>query len=186
VSNNTAASHAGGVAAYRFVGLTNTTVSGNVAQQDAVYADALGIYSSTISANVGAGIYASGGVGFGSAATVIGSIIQGNTGNNFAGEAHATGSNNIIGPDPSGGSGNYPPGSVDCDAKLGPLADNGGPTRTMALLAGSCAIDAGPARASVPSDQRGAKFARRVGSATAIGAYEAQSNDRIFYDGFGT
>ncbi len=50
------------------------------------------------------------------------------------------------------------------DAKLGPLADNGGPTRTRALLPGSPAIDAGsPALpdgkhgACAPADQRGVK-----------------------------
>jgi len=65
--------------------------------------------------------------------------------------------------------------------------DNGGPTQTQALLAGSCALDAGPAAAPAlfPSDQRGARFARKVGAAVDIGAFEVQANDRIFYDGFG-
>lgn len=56
------------------------------------------------------------------------------------------------------------------DPKLGPLADNGGPTLTMALLAGSPAIDAGD-NTSVPlTDQRG--VARDFGAVTDIGAYE--------------
>lgn len=185
VSNNSVGNSGGGVAAHGYIGLTNSTVAGNSASQSAVGADAIGIYSSTISANIGAGMYATGGVSFLSAATIVGSIIQGNTGNNLTGEVHAAGSNNIIGPDPSGGSIDYPPGSIDCDAKLGLLADNGGPTRTIALQDGSCAIDAGPLGASVPSDQRGTRFARKVGAATDIGAFEFQSNDRIFFDGFG-
>jgi len=164
VSNNSVGNSGGGVAAHGYIGLTNSTVAGNSASQSAVGADAIGIYSSTISANIGAGMYATGGVSFLSAATIVGSIIQGNTGNNLTGEVHAAGSNNIIGPDPSGGSIDYPPGSVDCDAKLGLLADNGGPTRTIALQDGSCAIDAGPLGASVPSDQRGTRFARKVGA----------------------
>jgi predicted outer membrane repeat protein len=54
------------------------------------------------------------------------------------------------------------------DPKLGPLANNGGPTRTMALLAGSPARNAG---AGCPAtDQRG--VARPQGSACDIGAYE--------------
>jgi CSLREA domain-containing protein len=51
------------------------------------------------------------------------------------------------------------------DPLLGPLADNGGPTETHALLAGSPAIDAGPPDAP-PTDQRGAP------RNPDIGAYE--------------
>jgi len=53
---------------------------------------------------------------------------------------------------------------------LGPLADNGGPTLTMALLAGSPAIDAGDSAAAPPTDQRGVP--RPFGAAADIGAYE--------------
>jgi hypothetical protein len=56
------------------------------------------------------------------------------------------------------------------EARLGPLQDNGGPTWTMALLAGSPAIDAGVAVAGVTTDQRG--VARPQGAAYDIGAYE--------------
>jgi hypothetical protein len=56
------------------------------------------------------------------------------------------------------------------DPKLGPLADNGGPTPTMALLPGSPAIDAGDNGAAPPTDQRG--FPRPAGLAADIGAYE--------------
>lgn len=56
------------------------------------------------------------------------------------------------------------------DPKLGPLADNGGSTLTMALLPGSPAIDAGESESAPFSDQRG--FPRPVGRAADIGAYE--------------
>jgi hypothetical protein len=65
------------------------------------------------------------------------------------------------------------------DPKLGALANNGGPTLTDALLAGSPAIDAGnpagctdPRGATLTTDQRG--FPRTVGADTVcdIGAYE--------------
>ena len=44
---------------------------------------------------------------------------------------------------------------VVADAGLGPLADNGGPTLTHALLAGSPAIDAGDNAVCPATDQRG-------------------------------
>ncbi|MGE0066892.1 MAG: choice-of-anchor Q domain-containing protein, partial [Solirubrobacterales bacterium] len=53
---------------------------------------------------------------------------------------------------------------------LGALADNGGPTNTMALSAGSPAIDAGTNTGCPATDQRG--VARPQGSACDIGAYE--------------
>jgi uncharacterized repeat protein (TIGR01451 family) len=68
---------------------------------------------------------------------------------------------------------------------LGPLASNGGPTRTHALLSGSPALDAGSntlsTAAGLTTDQRGAGFTRQADSADAdatatvdIGAFEAQ------------
>jgi hypothetical protein len=65
---------------------------------------------------------------------------------------------------------------VPIDPKLGPLANNGGPTMTHALLAGSPAIDAGnPAVVAgvgtVPLyDQRGAPFGRVVNGDAIPGA----------------
>lgn len=67
---------------------------------------------------------------------------------------------------------------VGLDPMLGPLASNGGPTRTHALLSGSPAIDAGDPIAmagvgGVPLyDQRGAPFGRVFGAVIDIGAYE--------------
>ncbi len=55
---------------------------------------------------------------------------------------------------------------------LGPLANNGGPTQTMALLAGSPAIDAGANPLALAFDQRGAGFPRVIGAQTDIGAFE--------------
>ena len=56
------------------------------------------------------------------------------------------------------------------DPKLGPLANNRGPTLTMALLAGSPAIDAGDSTSAPPTDQRGVP--RPFGASADIGAYE--------------
>ena len=61
-------------------------------------------------------------------------------------------------------------GCITGDPKLGPLADNGGLTRTRALLTGSSAIDAGKAAGAPSTDQRG--VSRPQGSGYDIGAYE--------------
>jgi Ca2+-binding RTX toxin-like protein len=52
------------------------------------------------------------------------------------------------------------------------LKDNGGPTRTLALLPNSIAIDSGANPGSLAYDQRGAPFPRVVGGAPDIGAFE--------------
>jgi hypothetical protein len=56
------------------------------------------------------------------------------------------------------------------DPNIGPVADNGGPTLTMALLPGSPAIDAGNPSLAPGTDQRG--FPRPAGLAPDIGAFE--------------
>lgn len=67
------------------------------------------------------------------------------------------------------------------DPMLGPLADNGGPTKTHALLESSVALDAGnpsdvPEASGVPeADGRGLPFVRVAGDAIDVGAYERQS-----------
>ncbi len=61
---------------------------------------------------------------------------------------------------------------INTDPLLGPLADNGGPTLTQALLPGSPAIDAGVAVPGVTTDQRGVP--RPQGIAPDIGAFESR------------
>ncbi len=56
------------------------------------------------------------------------------------------------------------------DPRLGALADNGGPTKSLALLPGSPAIDAAGAEGCPAHDQRGT--ARPVGAGCDIGAFE--------------
>jgi hypothetical protein len=61
--------------------------------------------------------------------------------------------------------------------QIGGLANNGGPTQTIALLAGSPAINAGqnvPPSQIGSFDQRGQGFARVSGGAIDIGAFEFQ------------
>jgi hypothetical protein len=70
----------------------------------------------------------------------------------------------------------YAPGPRDLpigvNLNLLPLANNGGPTQTIALGQGSSALDHGDPNTGLATDQRG--YARVYGPAPDIGAYEAQ------------
>jgi PKD repeat protein len=61
---------------------------------------------------------------------------------------------------------------LNVDPQLGPLANNGGPTLTHALLPTSPAINAGDNADAPEFDQRGAPFRRVVGGTIDIGAFE--------------
>ncbi|HLQ46565.1 MAG TPA: choice-of-anchor Q domain-containing protein, partial [Planctomycetaceae bacterium] len=103
-------------------------------------------------------------------------------------DTSANSSNNLIGTVGNGGLSNGVNGNLVGVANpgLGPLASNGGPTQTHALLFGSPAIEAGDNTFSdavtLTTDQRGAGFIRKADSADAnttqtvdIGAFEAQA-----------
>lgn len=109
-------------------------------------------------------------------------VIDGVGGGNLIGDA-SCGTDTLIGAAP-----------VDAASlALAALADNGGPTRTHALLAGSVAIDTGDpavctAEPVADLDQRGQPRPQDGdgdGSAVCdVGAYEAADADRLFADGF--
>ena len=68
------------------------------------------------------------------------------------------------------------------DPVIGPLADNGGPTWTHALLAGSPAMNSGNnTLVDSPDDQRGAGFPRLYGNVD-IGAYEVSDPFTVHSD----
>ncbi|MFI5378941.1 MAG: choice-of-anchor Q domain-containing protein, partial [Tepidisphaerales bacterium] len=167
----------------------NSTLSGNRANDGGgIYsAGSLIVTDSTISGNtdatmVGSSGYAGAGLFFaaGGGATVSGTIIAGNTDavgvpDDVAGGSVA-GSYDLIGVDSTGsfsnGVNHNIVGVTPAQLHLAPLADNGGPTQTMALLAGSPAIGAssifnGPDTLPVALDQRGVL---RPASAPDIGA----------------
>lgn len=87
--------------------------------------------------------------------------------------------NGCIGPIVDGGGNLDWPDStcpgLAADPVLGALADNGGPTETMALGPGSAAIDAAVSATCPATDQRG--VARPFGAGCDIGAYEADMLD---------
>ena len=72
---------------------------------------------------------------------------------------------------------------VNTDPLLGPLADNGGPTFTQALLPGSPAIDAGAPVSGVSTDQRGVP--RPQVTAPDIGAFESRGFTLTVVNGSG-
>jgi CSLREA domain-containing protein len=117
-----------------------------------------------------------GGVFTSSSVTVVGTLIADNTG--FAPDCYGTLTSlghNLIG---STGGCTFSPVAGDVigsDPKLAPLANNGGPTSTHALQAGSAALDAGgdaTCGTSLTADQRGVK--RPIGVTCDIGAFEAE------------
>ena len=87
------------------------------------------------------------------------------------------GSNNLI----MGANVALPLGTIVADPLLAPLADNGGPTQTHALLTFSPALEKGSNIHDFPYDQRGRK--RKAGAAPDIGAFE-DGPDSIFANGF--
>lgn len=120
---------------------------------------------------------------------LAGAIIAGNAGPDvgilFAGNSFQSLGFNLVGAGNAIAAFNQPSDQIGVlDLKLGPLADNGGPTKTHALLSGSPAIDAGDPAAvagvgTVPEvDQRGVPFTRVIdgdgagGLRIDIGAYE--------------
>ncbi len=148
--------------------LVSTTVAGNIA---------IGSFAPSSS---GGGIHR-GGLG---AVTVRNSLIAHNwafVGRNCGGTVIADGGNNIQFPDLPVLSG-CPAGFEVADPRLGLLSSNGGPTQTMALGAGSAAIDQVPTSGCTDaalifqtSDQRGPGFARPSGPACDIGSFESQA-----------
>lgn len=117
--------------------------------------------------NIPPGI-AAGGIGF-SGTFTANSIFAFNTPSNCSGVMTDGGHN--LSSDASiafAGSGSR----TNINPMLGPLANNGGTTLTMALLPGSPAIDAGFATGAPATDQRG--VARPQGPGVDIGAFEYQ------------
>ena len=203
VSNNTAQTDAGilfdegGITAT----INNSTISANAALYGSggVYigsGSSLTVNQSTISANSSAGSYTGtdgGGIQLGdntSVVTLSGSIVSGNS-SGVAGAADfglysslasdtasITATNSLIGEVDSRITVNGTNNVSSTNPMLGALANNGGPTKTMALLTGSPAIDAGPNPVATFTgnefDQRGAGYARIVGGLVDIGAFELQ------------
>ena len=194
IADNTAANQGGGISTYGPLKLINSTIAGNTADSaGGIYVDAetgsTTLTNCTVTGNRetkdgGGGIHAFG------PTTLYNTIVCGNSGgaapsttpNDIAGSVDtSTSYNNLVGTGGSGGLANGSNGNLVgiLNPGLGTLSDNGGPTETIPLLAGSPAIDAGDnAKAldasgqPLTTDQRGPGFPRIQGARVDIGAFE--------------
>ena len=177
----------------RALTLVNSTVSTNQANRYYGGVDAEGaveVNNSTISLNRDAG--RAGGL-FGTSIQANDSIFAYNIANDGngavesdvkSGDGVVSGARNLI---MGAAAMTVPPmDTLTACPRLAPLMDNGGPTKTHALLPGSPAINSGSYFDSQDFDQRGLGFARIIGSAEDIGAYRwaAGSGDEINSSGF--
>lgn len=186
------ASIAGALALYGAPGgfpttIVNCTISGNTATDTAgggFFQQPIQVSNSTIASNHSEGTGGIGGFLSLAAVDLQSTILAGNvnTGDgsvpsDFAASGTITGANNLIEATTSV----VPLDTLTSDPQLMPLAANGGHTLTMALTAGSPAIDTGNNSRSLAVDQRGRP--RVIGARADIGAYEF-SHDTIFANGF--
>lgn len=180
-SGNTSAGFGGGIVSWGTTSITNSTFASNTAYQGGgvyVYTGQTKISNSTFSGN--RAITYGGGV-FG--APILKNTVladSGAAGNCFVFVA-ATSAGHNLSDDSSCVSGFIKPGDLNgVPAGLDPagLQDNGGATKTFALVSGSPALDAIPVSActgvdshAVTTDQRG--ISRPQGSACDMGSFEA-------------
>jgi len=192
VSGNSSPTEGGGVYIYRNLPVTwtvrNSTISANTAGRSGggIFVRSPGtggsgtlvVQNSTIANNAANGTAAGeGGGGIGQSGTggslTVESTIVANNPAAIAPDilgpvtAHFSLIRNLTGTTITGGN-NLPAGT---DPLLGSLANNGGPTATLALRPGSPAINTGSNPAGLTSDQRGSP--RVFGAAADIGAFES-------------
>jgi CSLREA domain-containing protein len=196
VSGNSASGQGGGVFDeddnFARVGgsvrIVNSTVTGNsAAEGGGIFVDdngsaSVSVENSTVAFNrarVSGGGIANESFGESPPVGIHNSIVAGNTAPSAPDvRAEATATFSLIGDGTGSGLtntngnkvGRVAPHAGVIDPRLGPLADNGGPTRTLALLAGSPAIDAASASGCPGRDQR--DVARPRGAACDMGSVE--------------
>ena len=170
------------------VTVNNSTLSGNSASYGGGihnYQGTLIVNNTTLSGNTattyGAGVYNNG-----QSFTIGNSLLVGNEIYNATVGAFSSLGHNLFGENGVSGLEGYAvptskdfilPGPVS--TAIGPLADNGGPTKTHLPVTGSLAIDHGD-NALIPvditTDQRGSGYPRIVGGTVDIGAVEVGSS----------
>jgi predicted outer membrane repeat protein len=183
ISGNTATNYSGGIHSQDggILNLTNVTISGNTAKAGGAMVNTstnnAHLLNSTIADNHLSGGGTIGGILNWGTISFKNTIIAGNDGSNCGIGAGSTWTSQGYNLDSGSTCNLTDTGDLqNTDPQLGPLADNGGPTQTHALLRAngvhpiSPAIDGGPIADCPGIDQRGAE--RPFGSACDIGAYE--------------
>ena len=180
--------------------IINSTISGNSTKDSgggigfSSSSASLRVQNSTVTNNTANSVATTTGTGGGGIAVITGSagastitldstIVAGNfSGNDFKDITTAStliANFSSVGVTIMGGIGTaiYNAGVHNIDPLLGPLVDNGGPTRTHALQFGSPMLDAGSNPAGLAFDQRGVGFPRVIGMGMQadIGAFEGIS-----------
>ncbi len=175
VTSNDAGGAGGGILTNFKIRLDNSTIVGNTAYFDF----GAGLYLAAGNAQLRSTIIAGNTTGGGLNAADIG----GHAGAALSGDHNLVVASTLT----------LPPDTISQEPMLGPLQDNGGGVLTMALLAGSPAIDAGGNPRNLYEDGRGyecppsgpcTEFERTVGAATDIGAFEFGAPNHIFDDSF--
>lgn len=179
ISGNQATGNGGGIFTSASLGVRNSTFSGNSAGAGS-FGGALFAYNNDISleyvtiANNSAptygGVYSDGV----SNATIYmqNTALSNNGGGNCGGATILSGGYNLSSDNHCNSAFNQPGDKNNKNAKLGALANNGGPTQTHLPLAGSPLINKGKTDNHITTDQRG--FPRPIGSKADIGAVEVQ------------
>jgi predicted outer membrane repeat protein len=163
ISGNSAVNGGGGLISHGSTTLTNVTIANN-SSLDAggaqFFEGTASLRNVTVARNTATRSGGGMAVNFADV-TLTSSMVAGNAGvdqNDYWGAApNAASAGNLLNLSASA-------------ARIGTLANNGGPTQTIELLPGSPAINAGVAIAGVTTDQRGT--ARPQGGAVDVGAYE--------------
>ena len=179
ISGNTASSAGGGIFTnFGTLTITNSTLSGNIASGSSggggIYSSqaTIAFVNSTVASNTTAGTNGGGLRGDTNATyTFKNTIVANSTGGDCFGLGTFTTLGYNIDSDNTC-SLTHANDKAGVNPVLGPLADNGGLTKTHALLSGSPALDAGDNAAAPTTDQRGT--ARPQGSVSDIGAFELQ------------
>lgn len=189
VTNSTFSGNGSGINPnFSDVTVTNSTISGNEGTGIRSFRSVIRVTNSTIFGNQGVGIRSQG--GYNGYIQIKNSIVAKNSRDIypdiFGSYSVADLGNNLIGTGAAIDAGfpwiiydtftNGVNGNIvgtlanPIDPLLGPLANNGGPTQTHALLPGSPAIDAANPNSFPSTDQRGVP--RPQGAGPDIGAYE--------------
>jgi len=182
ISGNASTGDGGGIySRYGPIGLYNVTIVKNTANSDAIRPDGTG---AGVFNNAGATMYLANSIIAGNAVLIPTDTKPIRDPNQCNGTISSLGNNLLSDIDATQCtvSGPYAITAVS----LGGLQDNGGPTKTHALLPGSAAIDAGnmagcvDGDGAIATDQRGER--RAYGPYCDVGAFEA--SDAIFFNRF--